>query len=116
MNIYNLLENEKTAQELETHCGFLHRDFIKMTGECNLYNLAAVEEYAAQVIPLRAQIASLSDQNRALNTELSSILASNSWRLMKKLHNLRHKLLPYGSGRAMVASRLYRWLSGVKTR
>jgi glycosyltransferase involved in cell wall biosynthesis len=99
--IYNLLENENLSHELEKQCGFTHRDFIRLAGESNLFNLNTIEGYAAQIA--------------SLNAQLSDVYSSKSWKIIKKLQAIRHRLFPYGSARAVLAARVYRWLSGERS-
>lgn len=96
--IYNLLQSEKSSRELERQCSFTHRDFIILAGESNLFNLALIEKYAAQI--------------NALYSQLGDIYSSKSWQLIKRLQILRHKIFPYGSRRAFIAARVYHLLSG----
>lgn len=37
--IYQLLQDGRLVEALETKCAFTHLDFIKLTSECNLFNL-----------------------------------------------------------------------------
>ena len=40
--IYSLLVNKTTAQELERQCGFTHRDFFKLAGQCDPYKMSLI--------------------------------------------------------------------------
>lgn len=40
--IYSLLKNETTAKKLEKQCGFAHRDFIRLAGECDPYKMSLI--------------------------------------------------------------------------
>jgi glycosyltransferase involved in cell wall biosynthesis len=106
--IYNLLKDKSFSKKLEQQCSFAHRDFIKLSGESNLFNLEAIFELSRQVASLNSEVANRSDQ-------LSALYASKSWRMAQKFQVIRLKLFPYGSMRASLAGRVYRFLSGNST-
>jgi GT2 family glycosyltransferase/glycosyltransferase involved in cell wall biosynthesis len=71
-----------------------------------------IQDLTGQIQDLTRQIQALNEQIQGLGTQLAAsqlrnlqldeILSSRSWRLLQRLHKLRHRIIPVGSGREAI--------------
>lgn len=101
--IYELLQNKKTAQTLRSKCNFVHLDFIKLSTECDVFNLHSLEQLIEErqkinrltgYIEERGQeMQKLITQLHGTEAEIAGIKNSRSWRyteIFRRLQNMFH--------------------------
>jgi glycosyltransferase involved in cell wall biosynthesis len=108
-----LLQDENKVRNLENHCNFAHLDFLKLSNECDPFNLQQlaerehiievlnaelagkqqiIEDLAAQLEEKKLQAQNLFTQLIATQKELAEIKNSASWRYTAFLRQIWEKL------------------------
>jgi glycosyltransferase involved in cell wall biosynthesis len=103
--IYRLLQDERLAEILKTQCDFTYLDFIKLSNECDLFNLRAFNEldkksrFIETLIQEREILIqeretliqereTLIQERETLIQEIEKIKSSRSWLFIQRLRQL----------------------------
>lgn len=94
--ISGVFENENTAQTLENECNFTYLDFIKLSTECDMFNLDSLEQLSQEIHRLTGYIKerdqemqNLIAQLRGTEAEIAGIKNSRSWRYTEYFRRLQ---------------------------